>query len=152
MDFKKVSRAEGIAIVGGLLLALGLFLSWYHAKTPNTTLGGHQGPITLSGWAVHTTLRYPLILAAAAPVILTYIVVRGHALSWPRGEVTAILAIFSFGLIAYNGFLAKPGDPRGEVSLQIGIFVSLLGTIAMLVGAASRTSETGRARRPPGVL
>ncbi|MGI8559719.1 MAG: hypothetical protein ACR2ND_15690 [Solirubrobacteraceae bacterium] len=152
MDAKKVSRAEGIAIVGGLLLALGLFLSWYHAKTTNTTLGGHRGPVTLSGWEVHTTLRYLLILAAAAPIILTYIVVRGHALSWPRGEVTAIVAIFAFGLIVYNSFLAKPGEPRGEVTLQIGVFVSLLGTIAMLTGAASRTSESGRARRPPGVL
>ncbi|GAC1435613.1 MAG: hypothetical protein NVSMB51_05420 [Solirubrobacteraceae bacterium] len=153
MDVRKLSRAEGLAIIGGLLLAIGLFLHWYHAKTVNTTIAGHTGPVTLSGWSVHTLLRWVLLAGAAAPLILTYIVARGHALSWPRGEVTAIVAIFAFGLIAYNGLLAKPGIPRAEVSLQIGYFVAIAGTGLMLIGAASRTSEAGgRARRPPGTL
>ena len=153
MEVRKLSRAEGIAIAGGLLLALGLVLHWYHAKTANTTLAGHTGPVTLSGWSVHTLLRWILLVGAAAPMILTYIIARGHALSWPRGELTAIVAIFAFGLIAYNGLLAKPGTPRAEVSLQLGFFVSLVGTGLMLAGAASRTSEGGgRARRPPGTL
>jgi hypothetical protein len=134
-----------------------VFLSWYHANgqpTAPTTLGSHKytAPITLSAWHVHPVLRILLLLAAAAPLILAYIVARGHALSWPRGEVTAIVAIAAFGLIAYNAFISKPGDPRSEVSLQYGVFVAIVATALMLIGAATRSGETERKRRPPGTI
>jgi hypothetical protein len=141
-----------IAIAGGLLLALGVFLTWYHLKTELTHLGSYKGPKDLSGWDVHTTMRFLLLAAAASPLILTYIVVRGHALSWPRGEMTAVTAIAAFGLIAYNGFITKPGNPRELIALQLGFYVSLVGSMLMLGGAATRSSETGRERKPPGTL
>ena len=53
-------------------------------------------------------MRWLLIAAAAAPLILSYIVVRGHQLTWPRGELTAIVGLTAFVLIAYNGFVDKP--------------------------------------------
>jgi hypothetical protein len=152
MDLGRLSRSEGIAIGGALLLAISLFVHWYHAKTALTTLAGHHGPITLSGWDVHPILRWLLLLAASAPLILAYIVARGHALSWPRGEVTATVAIFAFGLIAYNAFLSKPGQPRGEISLQFGIPLAILGTVLMVVGAATRSGEVERTRKPPGTI
>ena len=70
-----------------------------------------SGPATFTGWEVHTILRWLLLAAAAAPFILAYIIVRGHALSWPRGEMTAVVAIAAFGLVVYNGLIDRPGEP-----------------------------------------
>ena len=151
MDLSRVSRSELIAIVGGALLAVSLFLSWYHASALGA-INNIRGPHSFTGWDVHTVLRWALLAAAAAPLILTWIIVRGHALSWPRGEVTAVVAIAAFGFLAWNGLISKPGDPTGEIGLQYGFFVAIGGCALMLLGAATRSSETGRTRKPPGTL
>lgn len=153
MDWSRVTRAELIAIGGGLMLAASLFIGWYHAKTSLATIPGHShGPATDTAWDAHPILRWLLLLAAVAPLILTYIVVRGHALSWPRGELTAVIAIFSFGLVFYNAIVTRPGNTRGLVSLEGGVFVAIVGTALMLFGAAQRSSEAERSRKPPGTI
>ena len=148
----RLGRGEIIAAGGGLLLALGLFLPWYEtaADNPNAVIDGVRG--SLSGFEVHTMMRWFLLAAAAAPLILLYIVVRDHELSWPRGEMTAVVGIAAFGLVGYTGLLDRPGDPSGEISLQIGYWASLLGSILMSAGGAMRAGESERARKPPGVL
>lgn len=77
---------------------------------------------------------------------------RDHQLSWPRGELTAVVAIADFGLIGYAGIIDRPGDPSGEISLKLGWFGAMIGAIAMMVGRALRASGTERPRKPPGVL
>ncbi|HEY8638363.1 MAG TPA: hypothetical protein VIL64_03915 [Solirubrobacteraceae bacterium] len=151
MDDKNLSRSEFVAIAGGLLLALGLFLGWYHLGARDT-LPGHGHGDTVSGWQTHTFLRYWLLAAALAPLILAYIIYRGHALSWPRGEMTAVTAIAAFGFIAYNVFVSKPGAVPGQTSLSIGAFVALGGAIMMGLGAAIRSSSVERPRKPPGTI
>src|SRR4051812_5487085 len=126
MDPKKLSRAEAVAIVGGLLLALGLFLGWYHIENQRNAINGitgaAHGGTTVTGWQAQPVIRWLLLAAAVAPVILAWIVVRGHALSWPRGEMTAVVAITAFGLIAYVTLIAKPGTVRSLTSLRFGAF------------------------------
>ena len=39
-----------------------------------------------SGWDAHPILHWLLLAAAAAPLILAWIIVRDHQLSWPRGR------------------------------------------------------------------
>jgi len=149
MDLKKLQKGEFIAILGGLLLLLGLFLDWYTTKGLGR-INEIAGPQT--GWEVHTTIRYLLLAAAVAPIILAYIILRDHALSWPRGELTAVIAIACFGLIAYNGLLAQPGTSNSLTSLKPGWYIALLGTILMLSGSALRSSNVERKRKPPGTL
>ena len=149
MDLSKLQKGEFIAIAGGLLLALGLFLDWYTTKGLGR-INEVAGP--QSGWDVHTIIRYLLIAAAVAPLILAYIILRDHALSWPRGELTAVIAIACFGLIFYNGIIARPGTSNSLTSLQVGWFVAMLGTILMLSGSALRSSNVERKRKPPGTL
>ena len=151
MEIKKLERGELIAIGGGVLLGIGLFLPWYHLVNSFAVLNG-PGPKTLSGWQVHTIIRWLLLLAAAAPLILSYIIVRGHRLSWPRGEMTLVVAIAAFGLIVYNALIKRPGNIRSLVELRYGVFVALLGTVLMGVGAALRSSEGARQRKPPGTV
>ncbi len=152
MHFDRLGRGEFVAALGGLLLAVCLFLPWYETSpdNPNAVIDGARG--ALSGWEVHGLMRWLLLAAAAAPFILIWIVIRDHELSWPRGEMTAVAAIAAFGLVAYAGFLDRPGEPGGAISLQLGFYGALLGTILMIVGGAMSAGETERVRKPPGVM
>lgn len=149
MDANKLQRGELVAIIGGLLLALGLFLKWYETEGLGR-IDGKAG--SLSGWHVHTIMRWPLLAAALAPLILAYIILRDHKLSWPRGELTAVVSIAAFGLIVYHGVISRPGTSNSLISLQLGWFVALLGTLLMLGGSAVRSSATERKRKPPGTI
>ena len=101
---------------------------------------------------LHTILRYLLLAAALAPIVLLYIVIRDHELSWPRGEMTAVIGIIAFGLVVYNGVIDRPGEPPSEIELEIGWWMALLGTILITVGGSYRASTTERPRKPPGVM
>jgi hypothetical protein len=152
MVFSRIERSEVIAAIGGLLLAISVFVKWYEARPENrnANIDGMTG--TISGWDVHPIMRWLLLGAALAPVILIYIVVREHELSWPRGELTAVVGIAAFGLVTYNGIIDRPGEPSGQIELEIGWYGTLLGTILITVGGAIRASATERPRKPPGVL
>ena len=93
-----------------------------------------------------------LLAAAAAPLILAWIVVRGHALSWPRGELTAVVGVAAFVLVLFRGVIDKPGSPTDQISLSYGWFVALGGTLLLIAGAAWRYQENAPRRKPPGVL
>lgn len=152
MHLEKLRRGELIAVASGILLAVSLFLDWYATSSDRFATIDGRHPAIVSAWEHYTILRYVLLVAAVAPLILAYIVVREHQLSWPRGEVTAVVAITAFVLVLVVGFVTRPGDPRSQINLQVGWFVALAATIGMMVGAAQRTAESGRARKPPGTL
>ena len=82
----------------------------------------------------------------------TGIPLADHELSWPRGEMTAVIGIIAFGLVVYQGIIDRPGEPPSEISLSYGWFMALLGTILITVGGAYRASTTERPRKPPGVM
>jgi hypothetical protein len=152
MHFGRLGRGELVAAVGGLLLAGCLFAPWYETDpgNANASIDGAHG--SLSGWDVHTTMRWLLLAAAAAPLILAWIIVRDHELSWPRGEMTAVVGMIALVLVLYVGLVDRPGAPSGQISLEYGWFVSLLGIAAIVLGGAMRASGTERPRKPPGVL
>jgi hypothetical protein len=152
MRLKELSWHEFVAIIGGALLALGLFLPWYSLENKNARLNAERGPGEFTAFEIHDLGRWLWIAAAVAPLILAYIVLRGHALSWARGEMTAVTSIAAFGLAVYNGIIDKPGEPAGLIGLEFGFWVSLVGILLMLVGSSLRASGTERPRKPPGVL
>ena len=150
MNLGKLDRGEIVAIVGGILLAIAIFLAWYGTSgSPFSKVGGGSGDH--SAWQVHHILRWLLLAAAAAPLILAWIIVREHTLSWPRGQMTMVVGVAAFGLIGYNGIVSRPGSGVG-VSLRYGWFLAVLGTILMIVGSVMRQSETELKRKPPGTL
>ena len=153
MKFDELDRGELLAVIGGALLALSLFISWYSLGNRFAVLNGCHGPnSSCTGWAALSVLRFLLLLAAVAPVILAYIIIRGHALSWPRGELTAVTALAALTIILFRGVIDKPGTPPGEISIGIGWFVALLGGLLILVGSIARSRESSSKRKPPGVL
>jgi hypothetical protein len=153
MDFTRLDRGELIATVGGIILALSLFLSWYSLGNSNAALNSCHGPNTsCSGWHGLTILRFLLLLAAAAPVILAWIIVRGHALSWPRGELTAITALAALTFTIFRGVIDKPCTPPGQISVDYGWWIALVGGLLILIGSIARSRESATRRKPPGVL
>jgi hypothetical protein len=153
VDVKQIDRGELIAVAGGIVLGISLFLAWFDLGNANAVLNNCHGPnSSCTGWNSLTILRYLLLLAAAAPLILAWIIVRGHALSWPRGELTAVTALTALTFIVFRGLIDRPGQPPGEISIGYGWFVALLGGLLILVGSIWRSRESSARRKPPGVL
>ncbi len=148
----RLTRNELVGMLGGLLLAGGVFGPWYDSVSRLASIGGVAGLGSHSGWDVHDVLRWPLLVMALAPFVLAYIVLRDHELSWVRGELTGVLAITALGLVLYVGVVDRPGEPPGQIELAAGWYVALAGCVLMLVGAARRTGEAERRRKPPGTL
>jgi hypothetical protein len=153
MHFKDLSRGELLASIGGILLLISLFLSWYTLGNVHTMIQSCHGPnSTCSGWSALGPVRYVLLAAAVAPVILSYIVIRGHALSWPRGEMTAVVAMAALILILFAGLLDKPGLPKAEIGITTGWFLAVAADLLILIGSVWRAQKSGARRKPPGVL
>lgn len=152
IDFAQLDRGEIIAVVGGVLLAIAVFLPWFTLGNQFTHLNGCSGHGSCTGWQSMTVLRFLLLAAAVAPIILAWIIVRGHALSWPRGELTAVVAIAALTFIIFRGLIDRPGAPSGEIGVGYGWFVALIGGALILVGSIWRSRESAARRKPPGVL
>jgi hypothetical protein len=153
MNFDELDRGEAIAVLGGVLLGVSVFLDWYSLGNRYAVLGSCRGPNTMcSAWSALDVLRFLLLIAAFAPLVLAWIIVRGHALSWPRGELTAVTALAALTLILFRGVIDKPGTPPGEIGVAFGWFIALLGGLLILAGSIARSQETANRRKPPGVL
>jgi hypothetical protein len=148
----RLHRNEYMGMLGGALLAVSVFLPWYGTDADNrfANIDGERGD--QSCFDVHPILRWLLIAAAVAPFILAYIIANDIRLSWARGEMTAVTSIAAFGLVVYNGIIDRPGEPSSAISLEFGWFLAVLGTLMMIAGAALRSSEHERARKPPGTI
>ena len=152
MQTSRVSRNEIVAMVGGAILLIALFLPWYETNPDNAAanIDGETG--SLNAFQAHPILSWLLLLTVAGPFILSWIIARGHELSWARGEMTAVGTIAALGLIFFNGVISRPGEPSSQISLEIGWYLALLGSLMIVVGSSLRAAETGRARRPPGTF
>ena len=155
LDFSKVSPGELLGMGAALLLLGSLWLPWFttSSSNPNSQLpGGASGGDSANAWEVFATLDWLLVGACAAPFILTWIIARGHALTWKPGEVTMIVGITYAGLILCNGIILGRPDPGIEVGLGVGWYVGLLASLGLLVAGYLRQAVYETARKPPGVI
>ena len=154
LDTSRLSPGEFLGMGAGLLLFLSLWLPWFTTSEDNrfSQLAGASGGDGVNAWQVFGTLDILLVLAATAPFILSWIIARGHKLTWKPGEVTMIVGITAFVLILCNGIiLGRPGDSV-DIGLGIGYFVGLIASAAMLVAGYLRQAVYSDARKPPGVI
>jgi hypothetical protein len=162
VDARRLDRSEIIGMVAALVLVISLFLEWFSLSTdPSVVQRGTDagnwacgvGDSSCSAWETFPILRWLLLAAASAPFILAWIVIRGHALSWPRGEVTAIVGLTAFVLIAFNGLIDKPNDGL-EIGLAIGYWLALLASLAIFLSGGFRAVESGGGarRKPPATF
>lgn len=169
MDFSRLNPRRVIA--GGLaslaLVLSILFMPWYQLDTfdqrdpnsesynPDAFVCG-EGEFTCTGFETFPILRWLLLLAALAPVILAWILVRGHRLSWAPGEMTMVAGFTASVLIFYNGIIDRPGSSSAEigVSLDYGYYVALLAAIVIAATGFTRSLESGerKTRKAPGTV
>ena len=162
MDFSRLDRNRVIlGGISGTLLLIALFLPWYsltdvpQRTEQNAWLCGTD-EFSCSGWETFPILRWLLILAALSPLILGYILVRGHKLSWAPGEMTMVAGFTALVLIGYNGLIDLPAPSDGiefGTSLDFGYFVALICAIGIAATGFLR-SQAGqkRERKAPGTV
>jgi hypothetical protein len=150
-DVRRLGQGDIVAASSGLVLFLSLFVDWFGVSGNENLCGSARADCT--GFQTFTILDILLVLAALAPWILVWIVVRGHELSWPPGEVTMIVGAIATTLILYNGLVDRVGESRSFVSIDIGWWLGLLGALGIIVGGAiSQVKRGGVRRRPPGTF
>ena len=162
MDLSRISRLElfGIACAVIALLTL-FFLPWYSldadvVRDEESDWICGVGDDACTGWETFPILRWILLVGAFAPLILTWIVVREHKLSWAPGEMTTVGAFTAMTLILYNGIIDRPGSGTAEsgVGLDIGYWIALLAGIGMAYASFARSMESGgrQGRKAPGTV
>jgi hypothetical protein len=155
LKVSKLQPGELMGFVASAVLFGSLFLPWFTITAENGVINGHEGVgLSFTAWQTFGLLDIVLTLACAAPFVLAWILMRGHALSWRPGEVTMIIGLVAGTLILLNGLiLGIPGaPPSGTVSLSYGYVVALLGAAGIAVSGFIRQSKSIKGRRPPGTL
>jgi hypothetical protein len=150
---------ELIGAVCALIALVSLFFfPWYSNTAPAAQATSEAicdpANTTCTGWETLPILRWILLLGVAAPLLLIWVLVRGHKLSWAPGELTMVGAFAGLTLIIYNGIIDKPGSQTAEigVSLEWGYWVAVLAGLGMAITAFMRAMESGgqAKRKAPG--
>ena len=162
MDLSRLQRYELVGLASSALLVISLFLPWFDLGGSAARRANQDawicgtGEFDCSGWSTFPILRWLLLAAAAAPLILAYFVVTDEKGQYPTGEFTMTVGLAVIVLVAFNGILNKPGTSIEEfgVSLSWGYFVALLAGILMTVAGALRSLESGGGapKKPPGTF
>jgi hypothetical protein len=167
MDFSRLQRFELLGLCASALLLISIFLPWYSLNDPIQN-GQHLrdiqhswvcgvGNFSCSAWETHQLIRILLILAAAAPLILSYLIVshQDERAKYPTGEFTMTVGMAVIVLVGFNGLISKPGStPSFGVSLDIGYWLALLAGLLMAIAGALRSLESGGGaqRKPPATF
>jgi hypothetical protein len=156
ISFSLLTVGELLGMVGALVLVGSLWLPWFSTSASNensviTSAGTGPGE-SATAWQTFPILHWVLVAGAAAPFILTWIVARGHKLTWKPGEVTMIVGMVSFVLVLCNGIILGKPAPGIEISLGWGYLVGMLGAVAMTVAGFLRQALHSDVKKPPGVL
>lgn len=128
------SPGEGLAWLGGLVLALSTFMSWY-------TFDADVGfTVSITGW--HTGLLGKLVFFVGLAV-LTFLGLRASGVELPP-SVPGGMVIAGFGLLATIFVLVRvisiPDDfsPAGR---SIGLWISLLAGLLLIAAGLLRSAE-----------
>ena len=156
LDLSRLSPGELLGMGAGLLLLVSLFMPWFSTSDTNhnSTIesAGIGAGASANAFQTFKTLDWLLVLAVTAPFVLSWIIARGHKLTWKPGEVTMVVGMTAIVLILCNGIILGRPEPGVEISLSIGYFVGLIASAGLLVAGYLRQAFYTTARKPPGVI
>lgn len=153
MESGRLHWSEYLGMAGAVVLAGSLFLPWFgtNADNLNSKINGARGDF--NAFDTYGTLPFWLLAACIAPFLLSWIIARGHKLTWRPGEVTMIVGMIAFALIIINGVIfGRPGEPPDETEFRIGYLVGIVGSLMIVVSGLLRQAVGGRVRKAPGTL
>ena len=163
MDFSRLDQRRTIigGLAGVLLLISILFLPWYsltdvpERAEQNAWMCGTD-EFSCTGFETFPILRWLLLASTLAPLILAWVIVRQHKLSWAPGELTMVVGFIAMVLIAYNGLIDRPAPDDGlefGIGLDYGYWLALLCSITIAAVAFFRSLEgQSRERKAPGTV
>ena len=143
MDLNKLSRGDTIIGISGIVLFIFSFFDWLgYSSTISTPAGIFGGSFSWSAW--HFTLTLLAVLLGL--VLLGYVVMKALGVEIPDrfGNVTLAQILLVIAAIAFLFVLIKlivgPNagvtlPPTVTKSRKFGIYVGLLATIGLVVGA-----------------
>lgn len=163
MDFSRLDvRRTVIGAVAAILLVISiLFFPWF--TLTDVPQRAEQGAwlcgvneFSCTGFETFPILRWLLLASALAPLILAWVIIRGHELSWTPGELTMVVSFAALVLIAYNGIIDRPSPDQGlqfGTGLAWGYWVALAASLT-IAGVAFLRSVAGqtRERKAPGTV
>ena len=128
MPLLKPNVGRALSAIGALIVVLALFMTWYHIVRPD----GSTDDTT--GWQTFTNLRW-IILIGAIVTIGTAVVRQTRPVLIVRTILGVVLAILILRRIIW------PADVDGDVSTEIGVYVSFVGAVMVALGGLV---DTGR--------
>jgi hypothetical protein len=147
LDLARLRRGEITAVCGALLVLLGLFVPpWYEASHATLEAGGGPGgtiPASFGAWSGAGWLGTigDLVILAAALFAIGTAVAGARGIEWDGSgnrlfgisvaAVVAVTARMIFTPTSLSGY-------RFDTGLRLGIFVTLVGTLALAWGAWRR--------------
>ena len=160
MDFSNLKRFELYGLGAAALLVVCLFLPWFDLGLTAEIRNNQdawvcgEGDFSCTGWESFPMMRWLLVAAAVAPVLLAYFVLRAEKGKYPTGEFTMTVGLAVIVLVGFNGVLNKPGNAIQEagISLDYGYFLAIVAGFIMAGAGALRSLESGGGapRKPPG--
>ena len=146
MDTSRLTPADMIAGVGGIVLLISLWLPWYGLSAD---VSGVSFDGSASGWEWLSLIDIILFLCAVAAIA----VVAAKAAGALPPDVPAALVLFAAGALAFLLCVFRlidtpvPGDVPDEidVSRKIGVFLAVIAS-----GAIGYAGWRANAERPGG--
>jgi hypothetical protein len=161
VDFSRLERTDAVGALSSVLLIISLFLPWFSlGQEGQREAGGYwvcgTGDTTCTGLETFPILRWLLLAAAVAPLILAYLIVTAERTAYPTGEFTMTVGIAVVVLVGFNGIIDKPGSGLEEIgiTLEWGYFLALLAGLLMAGTGAVRSLGFGGGapRKPPATF
>lgn len=151
MDLRRLRVGEWMAGVGGVALAISLFLPWWGLRGAWIDLGPGGpvdgpggGPDTVTTWSAWEIFSIADILLAllALAAIATWWIVASARTPGPGLIAEGLLTPFALvmAIVVLVAVLGTPGDleappPIPDPTLEAGGWIGLFATVAILVGA-----------------
>ncbi|MEK6250387.1 MAG: hypothetical protein AABM43_00365 [Actinomycetota bacterium] len=156
----RLQPSELVGLASAALLIVALFLPWYSlSHTPERIKQDAwvcgAGHYDCSGWATFPIARWLFLLAAAAPVILTYFILTSQKGKYPTGEATMTTGLAVVVLVGFNGIVSKPGSGiQFGIGLEPAYLLAILAGLVMAGAGAARSLESGGGaeRKPPATF
>jgi hypothetical protein len=132
MDSSRLTPADMIAGVGGIVLLISLWLPWYSV---GIDVAGFSASESASAWEVLSLIDIILFLCA----VVTIGVVAAKAAGALPPDVPGALVLFAAGALAFLLCVFRlidipaPGDVPDEIDLsrKIGVFLAVIASAAI---------------------
>jgi peptidoglycan/LPS O-acetylase OafA/YrhL len=125
---------RGLSAAGGILLAAGLFATWYHVTRPDGLIE------SASGFDTFPRLRAVVLLGAAA-LLVTSVVPRSRPVPAARALIGVVLGLLILRRIVF------PPDIADPIATQFGAMIPLVGAITAVFAAVAEGAPPSRGGR-----